>query len=119
MDVPGGSRRATAGRSAGQSAGRRPTVLGVPHLQTVSGSFPGRPDELRSEAEKAFWDRARSPIRPGRQADQRRLARPRSSKAIEAEIDAKWLDAVSFAVGGSGTHPDHPANSTRYTGTED
>jgi len=109
MDVLAGSRAAQAGGQAGQSR-RRPHVLECsptafrvisladPTNCAASGKKPSGP--------------ARSNQGPGRPADQRASwPRPRKLKAIEAEIEPKWLTG-QFCCGGSGPDPKRTSTAT-------
>jgi pyruvate dehydrogenase E1 component alpha subunit len=96
-------------------AGEGPTVL-----ECLTYRFRGHsladPDELRSEAEKAFWAQ-RDPIKAlAAQLTAAELASPEELKAIETEIDAEVADAVSFAL--AAPEPD-PSELTRYIWAED
>ncbi|MCT0214350.1 pyruvate dehydrogenase (acetyl-transferring) E1 component subunit alpha [Synechococcus sp. CS-1324] len=108
--------RAAAQRAIERArAGDGPTVL-----ECLTYRFRGHsladPDELRSEAEKAFWAQ-RDPIKAlAGQLISAELATAEELKAIETEIDAEVADAVSFAI--AAPEPD-PAELTRYIWAED
>ena len=108
--------RAAAQRAVERArAGDGPTVL-----ECLTYRFRGHsladPDELRSEAEKAFWAQ-RDPIKGlASQLIAAELATAEELKAIETEIDAEVADSVSFAI--AAPEPD-PAELTRYIWAED
>ncbi len=108
--------RAAAQRAIERArAGEGPTVL-----ECLTYRFRGHsladPDELRSEAEKAFWAE-RDPIKAlGAHLQEHDLASAEELKAIEKEIDAEVADAVSFAL--AAPEPD-PSELTRYIWAED
>jgi len=103
-------RAAASGGQAGQSRRRAPRA-GVPHYRfRAFHSLPIR--RLAQRGGKSLLGPARINSGPGRPADQRATAgTARASRRFEAEIDAEWLDAVSFAVAAPG--PD-PSELTRY-----
>ncbi|MCP9916997.1 pyruvate dehydrogenase (acetyl-transferring) E1 component subunit alpha [Cyanobium sp. ATX 6F1] len=108
--------RAAAQRAIERArAGEGPTVL-----ECLTYRFRGHsladPDELRSEAEKAFWAE-RDPIKAlAAHLKEHGLASAEELKAIEKEIDAEVADAVSFAL--AAPEPD-PSELTRYIWAED
>jgi len=108
--------RAAAQRAIERArAGDGPTVL-----ECLTYRFRGHsladPDELRSEAEKAFWAQ-RDPIKAlAAQLIGAGLASAEELKAIETEIDAEVVDSVSFAL--AAPEPD-PTELTRYIWAED
>ena len=108
--------RAAAQRAIERArAGDGPTLL-----ECLTYRFRGHsladPDELRSEAEKAFWAQ-RDPIKGlAGQLIGGGLASADELKAIETEIDAEVADAVSFAL--AAPEPD-PSELTRYIWAED
>jgi pyruvate dehydrogenase E1 component alpha subunit len=108
--------RAAAQRAVERArAGEGPTLL-----ECLTYRFRGHsladPDELRSEAEKAFWAQ-RDPIKAlAGHLTTHGLASAEEIKAIEKEIDAEVADAVSFAL--AAPEPD-PTELTRYIWAED
>jgi len=108
--------RAAAQRAIERArAGDGPTVL-----ECLTYRFRGHsladPDELRSEAEKAFWAQ-RDPIKAlANHLTAAELASAEELKTIETEIDAEVADAVSFAL--AAPEPD-PSELTRYIWAED
>ena len=108
--------RAAAQRAIERArAGDGPTVL-----ECLTYRFRGHsladPDELRSEAEKAFWAQ-RDPIKAlATHLTAAELASAEELHNIETEIDAEVADAVSFAL--AAPEPD-PGELTRYIWAED
>ena len=108
--------RAAAQRAIERArSGEGPTLL-----ECLTYRFRGHsladPDELRSEAEKAFWAQ-RDPIKAlAGHLTTHGLASAEELKAIEKEIDAEVADAVSLAL--AAPEPD-PTELTRYIWAED
>ena len=108
--------RAAAQRAIERArSGEGPTLL-----ECLTYRFRGHsladPDELRSEAEKAFWAQ-RDPIKAlAGHLTTHGLASAEELKAIEKAIDAEVADAVSFAL--AAPEPD-PTELTRYIWAED
>ncbi|MBE9155043.1 pyruvate dehydrogenase (acetyl-transferring) E1 component subunit alpha [Cyanobium sp. LEGE 06113] len=95
-------------------AGEGPTLLECLTYR-YRGHSLADPDELRAEAEKAFWAK-RDPIkRLGGQLLEQQLATAEELKAIEKEIDAEISECVSFAL--SAPEP-NPEELTRYIWAE-